>query len=148
MLSPQNEAPAVLVFSESIFSGFLCKQKLSNGLFVYMEYISYIRRMNQEPLRIHMETAIHNTQNKRKLIDLKPKTFRSLSIMAASNGISLKRFIENRLDEIAESKEDAVLYDFLCKTDPDGLKMVSDKEQIEFEKKQESELKRLDSEID
>ena len=95
-----------------------------------------------------METAIHNTQNKRKLIDLKPKTFRSLSIMAASNGISLKRFIENRLDEIAESKEDAVLYDFLCKTDPDGLKMVSDKEQIEFEKKQESELKRLDSEID
>jgi len=38
---------------------------------------------------------------KRKIIDLKPETFRSLSIMAAKQGTNLKHFIETTLDEIA-----------------------------------------------
>ncbi|MBO7498210.1 MAG: hypothetical protein IKQ59_06345 [Prevotella sp.] len=38
---------------------------------------------------------------KRKIINLKPETFRSLSIMAAKQGTNLKHFIETTLDEIA-----------------------------------------------
>ncbi|MBR4434205.1 MAG: hypothetical protein IK011_06725 [Bacteroidaceae bacterium] len=46
-----------------------------------------------------MEKAVKPT--KRKIIDLKPETFRSLSIMAAKKGTNLKHLIETTLDEIA-----------------------------------------------
>ena len=39
----------------------------------------------------------------KKLIDLKKDTFKTLSIMAAYAGESLKTFIEDKLDEIANT---------------------------------------------
>ena len=39
----------------------------------------------------------------KKLIDLKKDTFKTLSIMAAYAGESLKTFIEDKLDEIADT---------------------------------------------
>ena len=40
---------------------------------------------------------------RRKVIDIKPDTFRGLSVIAASRGTNLKRFIERSLDELVES---------------------------------------------
>ena len=72
----------------------------------------------------------------RKVIDIKPDTFRGLSVIAASRGINLKKFIESSLDEIVESYDDAaVYYRYLQQTDPEGMEMLSDEEQTAFEKK-------------
>lgn len=73
--------------------------------------------------------------SKRKVIDIKPDTFRGLSVIAASRGTNLKHFIEASLDEIVEAYDDAAVYRYLCQTDPDGLEMLSDEEQAAFEKK-------------
>lgn len=78
-----------------------------------------------------METAI---KTKRKVIDIKPETFRELSIIAASRGTNLKRFIETSLDELVESYEDASMYNYLKANDPEGLNIVDQKEKQEFEK--------------
>ena len=71
----------------------------------------------------------------RKVIDIKPDTFRGLSVIAASRGINLKKFIESSLDEIVESYDDAAVYRYLQQTDPEGMEMLSDEEQAAFEKK-------------
>ena len=71
----------------------------------------------------------------RKVIDIKPDTFRGLSVIAASRGINLKKFIESSLDEIVESYDDAAVYRYLQQTDPEGMEMLSDEEQTAFEKK-------------
>lgn len=47
-----------------------------------------------------METAV-----KRKLIDIKPNVFDSLTIQARGKGVSLKKYIEDLLDE--ESQKNA-----------------------------------------
>ena len=71
----------------------------------------------------------------RKVIDIKPDTFRGLSVIAASRGINLKKFIESSLDEIVESYDDAAVYRYLQQTDPEGMEMLSDEEQTAFEKR-------------
>lgn len=44
--------------------------------------------------KVYMETAVAH----RKLIDIKPDVFDSLSLEAARKGVSLKRFIEDLLE--------------------------------------------------
>ena len=72
--------------------------------------------------------------SKRKVIDIKPDTFRGLSVIAASRGTNLKRFIEDSLDELVEAYDDAAVYRYLCQTEPEGLEMVSEEEKEAFEK--------------
>ena len=72
---------------------------------------------------------------RRKVIDIKPDTFRGLSVIAASRGTNLKKFIERSLDEIVESYDDAAIYRYLQQTDPEGMEMLNDEEQAAFEKK-------------
>ena len=72
---------------------------------------------------------------KHKVIDIKPDTFRGLSIIAASRGVNLKRFIECSLDELVEAYDDAAIYSYNCQADPEGLEMIDEKEQTAFEKK-------------
>lgn len=81
-----------------------------------------------------MEPLVRKPVMRRKVIDIKPETFRGLSVIAASRGTNLKRFIENSLDEIVESYDDAAVYRYLCQTDPEGLEMVSKEEKEAFEK--------------
>ena len=81
-------------------------------------------------VRLSTKQAMH-----RKVIDIKPDTFRGLSVIAASRGINLKKFIESSLDEIVESYDDAAVYRYLQPTDPEGMEMLSDEEQTAFEKK-------------
>jgi hypothetical protein len=81
-------------------------------------------------VRISTKQTMH-----RKVIDIKPDTFRGLSVIAASRGINLKKFIESSLDEIVESYDDAAVYRYLQQTDPEGMEMLSDEEQTAFEKK-------------
>lgn len=81
---------------------------------------------------------------RRKVIDIKPDTFRGLSVIAASRGTNLKRFIERSLDELVESYNDATIYRYLQQTDSEGMEMLSEDEQAAFEKKVEKKLKRLD----
>ncbi len=72
--------------------------------------------------------------SKRKVIDINPDTFRGLSVIAASRGTNLKRFIEDSLDELVEAYDDAAVYRYLCQTEPEGLEMVSEEEKEAFEK--------------
>ena len=72
---------------------------------------------------------------RRKVIDIKPDTFRALSVIAASRGTNLKHFIESSLDELVESYDDAAVYRYLQQTDPEGIEMVSEDKQDAFEKK-------------
>lgn len=86
-----------------------------------------------------MEATVRKTTSKpamrRKVIDIKPDTFRALSVIAASRGTNLKKFIERSLDEIVESYDDAAIYRYLQQTDPEGMEMLNDEEQTAFEKK-------------
>ena len=43
----------------------------------------------------------------RKLIDIKPSVFEELSLVAQSHGVSLKRYIENLLEEACVSRKSA-----------------------------------------
>ena len=69
---------------------------------------------------------------RRKVIDIKPDTFRGLSVIAASRGTNLKKFIESSLDELVESYDDAAVYRYLQQTDPEGMEMVSEEEKNIF----------------
>lgn len=84
----------------------------------------------ESAVRVSTKQTMH-----RKIIDLKPDTFRGLSVIAASRGVNLKKFIENSLDEMVESYDDAAVYRYLQQTDPEGMEMLSDEEQKAFEKK-------------
>ena len=100
--------------------------------FIYIMYIcTKIQRI--------MEATVRKTTSKpamrRKVIDIKPDTFRGLSVIAASRGTNLKKFIERSLDEIVESYDDAAIYRYLQQTDPEGMEMLNDEEQTAFEKK-------------
>ena len=89
-----------------------------------------IRRIMESAVRVSTKQTMH-----RKIIDLKPDTFRGLSVIAASRGVNLKKFIESSLDEMVESYDDAAVYRYLQQTDPEGMEMLSDEEQKAFEKK-------------
>ena len=87
----------------------------------------------------NMEATVRNSTSKstlrRKVIDIKPDTFRGLSVIAASRGTNLKNFIESSLDELVESYDDGAVYRYLRQTEPEGLEMVSEDEKQEFEKR-------------
>ena len=55
-------------------------------------------------------STVSVTPSKRKIIDLKDDTFKTLSIMAIQKGTNLKNYIEDILNGIAEDYEDAKLY--------------------------------------
>ena len=74
-------------------------------------------------------------KTKRTVIDIKPDTYRELSIIAASQGVNLKHFIETSLDDLVETYEDSLVYGYLYKTDPEGFEMIDNSEKLEFEKK-------------
>lgn len=86
-----------------------------------------------------MEATVRKTTSKpamrRKVIDIKPDTFRGLSVIAASRGTNLKNFIESYLDELVESYDDGAVYRYLTQTEPDGLVKASEEEKNEFEKR-------------
>ena len=84
----------------------------------------------ESAVRVSTKQTMH-----RKIIDLKPDTFRGLSVIAASRAVNLKKFIESSLDEMVESYDDAAVYRYLQQTDPEGMEMLSDEEQKAFEKK-------------
>ena len=72
-------------------------------------------------------------EKKRKNIDIPIDTFRNLSIRAASEGRSLKSFIENLLVMEANTMSDEELYHFLVKNRPQGDTYLNATEQNEFE---------------
>src|SRR5574344_424126 len=71
---------------------------------------------------------------KRKVIDIKGKTFRALSVMAAQNGTNLKNLIEGILDRAAEKYDDSAVCGYLLKNDPEGKDYLNKKEAKDFEK--------------
>lgn len=85
-----------------------------------------------------METATARTTPRsamhRKVIDIKPDTFRGLSVIAASRGTNLKHFIESSLDEMVELYDDSAVYRYLCQTEPEGSMMLNEEEKAAFEK--------------
>ena len=72
-------------------------------------------------------------EKKRKNIDIPIDTFRNLSIRAASEGRSLKSFIENLLVMEANAMSDEELYLYLVKNKPQGDVYLNENEQYEFE---------------
>ena len=73
---------------------------------------------------------------KRKLIDVREDTLRTLSVKAAMEGTSLKKLIEemliNEADKI-ETDAEYKLYIDLLQTDPDGKNYLSPEETLTFE---------------
>ena len=69
---------------------------------------------------------------KRKNIDLTERTFRSLAIMAAANGRSLKSYIENILEEEAKLLEEEEIYKRLLKN-PEAQEIITKEEKENFE---------------
>jgi len=74
------------------------------------------------------------TETKRKNIDIRPDTFRTLSIKAAEQGTNLKKYIENLLDVKAEEEEDLYLFNKFVKNNPECWEFLSEEEQAAFEK--------------
>ncbi len=70
-------------------------------------------------------------EKKRKIIDLQPTTMRILGMMAVSNGLSLKAYIERILEkEAANVNEDAIL--LALSKEPEANMPVSSEEEIEI----------------
>jgi len=70
---------------------------------------------------------------KRKNIDIPIDTFRNLSIRAASEGLSLKSFIENLLIIEVSTMSDEELHYFLVKNKPLAEKYLNETERNEVE---------------
>lgn len=79
-----------------------------------------------------MATTLINA--KRKNIDIKFETFRTLSIRAAEQGINLKKYIETLLDKMAEDEEDLLLYSKYVKDNSESWEYLNKEEQTAFEK--------------
>ena len=75
---------------------------------------------------------------KRKLIDVREDTLRTLSIKAAMEGTSLKKIIEELLNKEADKIEEAAEYKMyvnLLETDPDGKIYLNPEETSTFERR-------------
>jgi hypothetical protein len=76
-------------------------------------------------------------EKKRKLIDVREDTLRTLSVKAAMEGTSLKKLIEemliNEADKI-EADAEYKLYVNLLQTDPDGKIYLNPEETLTFER--------------
>lgn len=71
-------------------------------------------------------------ETKRKLIDLSQDTIRTLTIMAAHKGVSLKKMIEEVLDEVATDYDETATFNYLLQNYPDGQVMLEEKEHNDF----------------
>lgn len=78
-----------------------------------------------------MSTA--TLQSRKKLIDIKEDTFRTLSIMAVQQGTNLKNFIETLLENAASNYDEERLYSYLSEKDPEGKQPLDGEEQDKFE---------------
>lgn len=76
-----------------------------------------------------METKRHY---RRMIINLKEDTFKSLSAMAAHQGINMKRLIESLLDNTAQGYDESEEYRYLSEKYPDGKVMLDNKERKIF----------------
>lgn len=94
---------------------------------LFLEYIVYICGANE----LVMNTAAIPT--KRKNIDIREDVFRFLSIKAAASGTNLKKYIENLLEKDVEDMDETAIYQYLCKTKPDGNVALDEKESETFE---------------
>jgi macrodomain Ter protein organizer (MatP/YcbG family) len=74
------------------------------------------------------------TKSRKKNIDIRPETFRMLSLKASEQGINLKKYIESLLDSKAEEEEDLFLYNTHVKDNPECWEFLDDAEQAAFEK--------------
>ena len=74
------------------------------------------------------------SQIRRKNIDIKPDTFRTLSIKAAEQGTNLKKYIESILDSKAEEEADLFLYNKYVKNNSESWVFLNKEEQTAFEK--------------
>lgn len=72
-------------------------------------------------------------QSKKKIIDISGNTFRALSVMAASRGTNLKKFIESVLDSVAEAYDENQQYAWLVENVPEGKEKASEEEKADFE---------------
>ncbi len=144
MLSPARDGYATVLNYWEALTGVrgqafsLTISRLLPKFFMKNLYISYILCIFVPKIK-NMEATVRNSTSKstlrRKVIDIKPDTFRGLSVIAASRGTNLKNFIESSLDELVESYDDGAVYRYLRQTDPEGLEMVSEDEKQEFEKR-------------
>jgi len=76
--------------------------------------------------------AITFANKKRKIIDLSEDTFRALSVLASSNGMNLKAYIETILDYEAKMFNEETIYREFLK-DPESQEIVSSDEKAAFE---------------
>ena len=83
--------------------------------------------------RKNMDTTLRKPARRRKVIDLSPKAYQSLTDMAADHGTDLKHFIESSLEEMAENYDDAETYTYLLQSHPEGTDMVCEEDGLKFE---------------
>ena len=69
---------------------------------------------------------------KKKLIDLKEDTFRTLSVMAARKGTNLNHLIGSILDKTAEAYDDSEAFHYMSENFPDGKVMLEKQERKDF----------------
>ena len=100
------------------------KYKKNDIYTVYIIYILYICIKDGK-----MESTV---TYKKKIIDLKEDTFKSLSVMAARQGTNLKKLIENLLDKTAEEYDDSEAYRYMTENYPDGKVKLDKNERKEF----------------
>ena len=81
-----------------------------------------------------MATTLLKENVRRKNIDIKPHTFRTLSVKAAEQGTNLKKYIEWLLDNMVEDEEDVLLYNMNIKDNPECWEFLNDEEKATFEK--------------
>jgi len=77
-------------------------------------------------------------QTKRKLIDIREDTLRTLSVKAALEGTNVKNLIEHLLLVEADKIEEAAemkMYTSLLQSDPDGKVYLDRQETLNFEKR-------------
>lgn len=78
--------------------------------------------------------AEETAPKRRKIIDIPEDTFRYLSIKAAANGVSLKRYIETLLAKDVEDLMKASIYQQLTQQGADELVPANEEELKEFRK--------------
>lgn len=82
-----------------------------------------------------METTVINNSLRKKTIEVPDYILRDLAVKAKTEGVSLKKYIENILINDVEDTDDEETYAYLSKTRPEGLIMLNDEEQAAFEKR-------------
>ncbi|GHV36420.1 hypothetical protein FACS1894178_7620 [Bacteroidia bacterium] len=77
---------------------------------------------------------MESTLRKRKLVDIPVPTLKNLSIRAVSEGISLKKYIENILIMESQTMTDEEMYALLSQTKKEGKVYLDRASKKNFEK--------------